>query len=731
LTPTFSAQPDTAAPAFHWNYTQYWYEPAHVTSFDAQLPAMQPGEVRQVSEQTEIEYCLTGGCNAMALAPLYVSAAHIVALEPYSATAGAGSQTRYAVTLANPAATPAVYSLTLAGLPPAWVTLPATVALAANEQQTVSLTVAPPEDAERLTHTFALFVQTDAGGLDQTQAELTVVDRHLRISLDPAYAPAGYGDAITYTVTISNEESVARTYDLALTGLETGSFSLPAQLAVAAHGAATATLAVTTRNPQGIYGFAVTASYTQSGNLTQGQARGVLHILGEPGLELALIPQTANAGPASLAVYTLVVTNTGTFSDTYQLNVVPPDGWTYSLHANGAPVTQVSLTPYLFNAAELYLTLTPPAGTSTGTYTFIVQATSAHNPEVDRTITGAAQLAGRGVDIALSPKARTADPHDTLTWNVTVTNTGNAADTFELFPGGIIAAGAEDFISSTVSLDAGASTTVVLTATGLNFAMAQTYPIAVQARSLGEPDVFSADEGEITFTGFAAVDVAITPTLQTITNTTAAYYLVVVTNTGNLDTVYTFTASSDPALNALDLEIADLYIPPHMAAQFLLTAQETQSGTYTLTVHAANNALPNLAEDTALATLTVIESGPAPDCIAVGQVLTFTGTITDPGWLDTHSILWDFGDGITTTEQLTATHAYAQFGVYTVTLTVSDDDGGVGQTAVTVTVGCGVQAMAQPGLVENLTRQADPGLKTHATPRAGSLCKAALARRAW
>ena len=767
-----------------WQHVLTPHHRVETAMFQSRLPAMQPGEIRRVADGTLVRYTGTSGSGEISLPPLYVSAEHIVALEPYSATAGAGSQTRYAVTLSNPTATPAVYSLTLAGLPPAWVTLPATVTLSAGGQQTLELVVAPPEDAERLTHTFALFVESDSGSLDQAQAELTVVDSLLRVNLDPAYALAAYGDAVTYTLTISNEESAPRTYDLALTGLDAGFFSLPAQLPVAAHDAATATLAVAARNPQGLYGFAVTASYTQSGNLTQGQARGVMHILGEPGLELALVPQTVTSGPSALAVYTLIVTNTGTFSDTYQLSVAPPDGWAYSLHANGAAVSQVSLTPYLFNAAELYLVLTAPAGTPAGTYAFAIQAISVSHPEVDETISGAAQLAGRGVAIALSPKTRTADPRDTLTWNVTVTNTGNAPDTFELFPGGIIATGAESFISSTVSLDAGASTTVVLTAAGLDFALVETYPIAVQARSLGDPTVFSADEGEITFSGFAAVDVAITLTMQTLTDTTTAYYLVVVTNTGNIDTVYTFTAASAPALAGLDLEIGDLYIPPHMAAQFLLTARAAQPGTYTLAVQAdqgtfAATATAQLTVTTAIFNhppvavndtfttpmnvaitmpvlandydpdgdaLTLDTVGPAghgwvyrnpqdqltytPDTgfvgtdsftytlrdvhgslagatvtiqvtpvydtplvslgpdrsVAEGSPITFTATITDPDTPTGHILHWDFGDGETAGGTLTPTHVYADDGVYTVTLTVTDNHGSVGSDTCIVTV---------------------------------------------
>jgi beta propeller repeat protein len=69
-----------------------------------------------------------------------------------------------------------------------------------------------------------------------------------------------------------------------------------------------------------------------------------------------------------------------------------------------------------------------------------------------------------------------------------------------------------------------------------------------------------------------------------------------------------------------------------------------------------------------------------------GSVANLAGTFTDPGIFDTHTIEWDFGDGVKVVGTLTPTHVYGDNGVFSVTLTVTDDDGGTGSSTITITV---------------------------------------------
>jgi extracellular elastinolytic metalloproteinase len=89
-------------------------------------------------------------------------------------------------------------------------------------------------------------------------------------------------------------------------------------------------------------------------------------------------------------------------------------------------------------------------------------------------------------------------------------------------------------------------------------------------------------------------------------------------------------------------------------------------------------------------------TGPSPSPGVRGQTLTFGGTFTDVGTLDTHTATFDWGDGTGTTAaavteaggsgSVSATHVYTADGYYTVTLTVRDDDAGTATSSKLVTI---------------------------------------------
>ena len=88
-----------------------------------------------------------------------------------------------------------------------------------------------------------------------------------------------------------------------------------------------------------------------------------------------------------------------------------------------------------------------------------------------------------------------------------------------------------------------------------------------------------------------------------------------------------------------------------------------------------------------------------------GRIGLWPATYTDPGALDTHTGMIDWGDGTTTTATLIAdkravlgSHTYNDAGNYTVTVTVTDDDGGSGSDTFAMAIDATPIVVAIPSI---------------------------------
>ncbi len=129
----------------------------------------------------------------------------------------------------------------------------------------------------------------------------------------------------------------------------------------------------------------------------------------------------------------------------------------------------------------------------------------------------------------------------------------------------------------------------------------------------------------------------------------------------------------------------------------------TPQDTYTITVTVTDD---DTGSDTATIDTLVKNVAPVIDSVASdatfddkaeeGEPVTVSGTFSDVGTLDTHTGSVDWGDGTVTpatigTGTFSASHAYAAGGVYTVEVTITDDDTGeVSATTTAVVTGVGI-----------------------------------------
>jgi hypothetical protein len=94
-------------------------------------------------------------------------------------------------------------------------------------------------------------------------------------------------------------------------------------------------------------------------------------------------------------------------------------------------------------------------------------------------------------------------------------------------------------------------------------------------------------------------------------------------------------------------------------------------------------------------------NSPSSDMAAEGEAVTVSGMFTDIGTLDRHAVAINWGDGTVTagtvtqgvgTGAFTGSHAYGAGGIYTITVTLMDDDTGIDTAVETVFVtGAGIQ----------------------------------------
>jgi chitodextrinase len=101
------------------------------------------------------------------------------------------------------------------------------------------------------------------------------------------------------------------------------------------------------------------------------------------------------------------------------------------------------------------------------------------------------------------------------------------------------------------------------------------------------------------------------------------------------------------------------------------------SGTATLEV--SNGSETNTATASVtinnVAPIAVIDLVTTPTPLMPGDIVTFNGSAFDPGILDKLTFEWDFGDGASALGA-DASHSFSTAGTYTISLNVTDDDGG-------------------------------------------------------
>jgi VCBS repeat-containing protein len=129
-------------------------------------------------------------------------------------------------------------------------------------------------------------------------------------------------------------------------------------------------------------------------------------------------------------------------------------------------------------------------------------------------------------------------------------------------------------------------------------------------------------------------------------------------------------------------DIVDLYIPP------VVEINVSESINVTDTVDMITSVIIHVHESIVVKDtigILQVDSG-ADQQVDEGQILNFTGSVTEPAEGETFTVEWDFGDGTSDTDTLTPTHVYADNGLYSIIMVVTYDNGASVSNSIDVTV---------------------------------------------
>jgi hypothetical protein len=131
---------------------------------------------------------------------------------------------------------------------------------------------------------------------------------------------------------------------------------------------------------------------------------------------------------------------------------------------------------------------------------------------------------------------------------------------------------------------------------------------------------------------------------------------------------------------------------------FSIGHEYADNGVYTITVSVSDGT--TIATDTVVVTVLNVEptvgfdEGEEGGTGAPGEIFTASGFYNDPSPVDTHTGTVDYGEGggpeplelVDDDRSFTLEHVYEDPGIYTITVVVTDDDGGVGTGTMVVTI---------------------------------------------
>ena len=253
--------------------------------------------------------------------------------------------------------------------------------------------------------------------------------RDVELSISPSYQ-SGWGSPLTYTLTIKNTGLLNDLYDLSVWDNENwGLMVTPPEVYVQTGDTEFAALSVTI--PGGVMPLTedniTVIATSQADNTISAENNCIAEVAIVKRVEVTISP-TVNSGlPGKTLTYTATVKNIGNVWDNYYLTKTDTLGWFMTENFAGTSLAPGSSTPVQFS-------VTIPENATGGTWDNItIIATSwVDNTVSDNDSCVANVQVVRGVEVSIEPKSQFGVIGENVVFTITVKNTGNVWDNYNL-----------------------------------------------------------------------------------------------------------------------------------------------------------------------------------------------------------------------------------------------------------------------------------------------------------
>ena len=417
-----------------------------------------------------------------------------------------------------------------------------TIAAGASDNATLSVVVPPDasDDDSDIIGIKALSTgDPEVDDFEDAYVQVTV-QRGVNVLISDPKNSGPPGENVTFTVTVINTGNVVDSYDLMVKDSTGWGPTLSENLLedVQPDENKTATLSVTI--PENVSADAedkitVTATSTKDTEVSA-SASCIATVTVVRGVEVSISPENQKGPPKGKLEYTITIVNKGNIEDNYSLTVSDNENW-------GPTISPTSLTIPSNDSRTAKLNVTIPEDAENGTKDNVTVTATSHgdNTVKDNASCTAQAFIVRGVGVSIDPSHSSDVPGATLSYTVTVTNTGNVADSYDLTISDDAVPSWNPTVSRTsLTIAAGGSDTATLSVTIPSDAEHdERDDIQVVAASM-EVSASASCEAEASI--LRRVEVSISPGSGSGEPGTSLTYSVTVRNTGLMDDTYTLRA---------------------------------------------------------------------------------------------------------------------------------------------------------------------------------------------